>query len=86
MERIVNVKTCINEVLATMDNCEPKDGRHRRKWRRHYDFLLDFKARYDDIRNQCHPRFNMELSNKIKELRDINGLYNMSVDDLILLI
>ena len=86
MERIVNVKMCINEVLATMDNCEPEDGRHRRKWRRHYDFLLDFKARYDDICNQCHPRFNMELSNKIKELRDINGLYNNSTDDLILLI
>ncbi len=86
MERIVNVKTCISEVLATMANCEPKDGRRRRKWRRHYNFLLDFKAHYDDIRNQCHPRFNMELRYKLKELRDISGLYNESGDDLILLI
>ncbi len=86
MERILNVKTCINEILATMANCEPVDGRHRRTWRRHYDFLLDFKARYDDIRGQCHPRFNIELSNKIKQVKDINGLYNKSGDDLILLI
>ena len=86
MERVLNVKTCINEVLATMANCEPSDGRHRRKWRRHYDFLLDFKARYDDIRNQCHPRFNMELSDNIREVIAINGLYNNSTDDLILLI